>query len=335
MGKNIPGGNKMINKNSHFLRPMSIGEILDNTFKIYGRNLLSILVFSAVIAGVFGIISGLITYQMMPASLSMANNSWMDLLKNPDMAPAIEPNDFKDFIPQFFAFQGVTILLAIINSVFINSFVQGGIIDVTYKDIKGQRQTLGQGLRSTLKKFGKLILTSLSLIPYYIGVGIVLIILTVIFVVPLIVSGAAMSNDPTGGRIAGFVFMLFITIVIMTALAILSSLFVTFTYQSTTIEGVSGFSAIGRSFKLVGKKFWRVLGITLLIYLIVGIIVLVLTWISRITALVSPNPMLADFSMGFIITAFITPISYIATTLLFIDIKARVEGIQDQELNVV
>lgn len=335
MGIKITGGNIMMNENSNFLRPMSIGEILDNTFKIYGRNLLSILVFSAVIAGVFSIISGLITYQMMPTSMPMVNSSWMDLLENPDMAPAIGPNDLRDFIPQFFAFQGVMILLAIINVVFIKPFVEAGIINVTYKDIKGQRQIVAQGLRSTLKKFGKLILTSLSLIPYYIGVAIVLVILTILFFIPLVLSGVAMSSDPTSGRIAGFAFLLFIAIVIMAALAILSGLFVIFTYHGATIEDVSGFSAIGRSFKLVGKKFWRVLGVSLLIYLIVGIIVLALTFITRITALFSPNPMLADFSMGFVITAFISPINYIATTLLFIDIKARVEGTRGQELIIV
>ena len=144
-----------------------------------------------------------------------------------------------------------------------------------------------------------------------------------------------MSNDPTGGRIAGFIFMLFIAIVIMAALVILSGLFISFTYHGAAIEDVCGFSAIGRSFKLVGKKFWRVLGVSLLIYLIVGIIVLLLTFISGVTALVSPNRMLANFSIGFIITAFVTPIIYIATTLLFLDIKARVEGTQEQELIIV
>ena len=94
-----------MNENSNFLRPMSVGEILDNTFKIFGRNLLSILVFSAVIGGVFGIISGLITYQMMPAPMSMANNSWIDLLENPDMAPEIVPYDFGDYISQFLLFR--------------------------------------------------------------------------------------------------------------------------------------------------------------------------------------------------------------------------------------
>jgi len=324
-----------MNENSNFLRPMSVGEILDNTFKIFGRNLLSILVFSAVIGGVFDIISGLITYQMMPAPMSMANNSWIDLLENPDIAPEIVPYDFGEYISQFFAFQGVVILLAIISGVFIQPFVQGGIINIAYNDAKGQKLTIGQGLTATLKKLGKLILTSLSLIPYYIAVGIVLVIVAVIFLIPVILSGTVMSNDPTGGRIAGFIFMLFIAIVIMAALVILSGLFISFTYHGAAIEDVCGFSAIGRSFKLVGKKFWRVLGVSLLIYLIVGIIVLLLTFISGVTALVSPNRMLANFSIGFIITAFVTPIIYIATTLLFLDIKARVEGTQEQELIIV
>ncbi|MFY9175798.1 MAG: hypothetical protein WAO47_12050 [Caldicoprobacterales bacterium] len=317
-----------MNENANSLRAMSVGEILDNTFKIYGRNFLSILVFSAVIGGVFSIINGLVSYQAMP--MPMTNVSWTQLLENPDLAPEIDPNVFAEMMPKFLAFQGIMILLIAINGIFIKPFVQGGIINLTYNDIIDQRLTTGQGLTAALKKFWKLVLTSLSLIPYYIAVGIVLIIISVLFVVPLIFSGIAMSNDPTGGKIAGFILMLFITIAIMIILAILSNVFVTFTYHGTTIENIYGFSAIGRSFRLVGKKFWRVLGINLLIYLIVIIISMVLGFISGITSLLSPNPQLADFIVSFLITAFITPIIYIATTLLFIDIKARVEGIQEQ-----
>ena len=316
--------------NTNTLRTMSIGEILDNTFKVYGRNFLSILAFSTVIGGIFSVIIGLVTHQMMPTS--MTSNSWTNFLENPNMVPEVGPDALADMLPQLFAFQGVMILLSIVNGVFIKPFIQGGIINLTYNDIKGQKLNIRQGLIAALKKFWKLVLTSLSLIPYYIGVAIVLIILTVLFVIPLVLSGVAMSNDPTGGRVAGFVFMLFITIVLMMVIAILSNIFVTFTYHGTAIEDICGFSAIGRSFKLVSKKFWRVLGISLLVYLIVGIIGIVLIFISGITSIVSPNPLLGDFAIGFVMTAFITPIMYIATTLLFIDIKARVEGIQEQRL---
>ena len=38
---------------TNLLRPMTISEILDDTFKVYGKNLSTILVYSAIIGGIF------------------------------------------------------------------------------------------------------------------------------------------------------------------------------------------------------------------------------------------------------------------------------------------
>ncbi|NLI59878.1 MAG: hypothetical protein GX375_00410 [Clostridiales bacterium] len=314
----------MVDERNDLLKPMSTTEILDNTFKIYGRNFLTVLIFSAVIGGIYTLVTYLVSVQMMP----VPQDTWTQILENPDGVPQFGPESITEMLPKIFAFQGAMFLLAIINGVFIQPFIQGGIINLTYKDIIGHRLSIGEGIRDTLGKFWKLILTSLSLIPYYIGVGIVMIILAVVLLIPLIVSGVAMSNDPTGGRVAGFIVMMILTVALLIILAILSGLFIIFTYQGAVIEGNYGFAGIGRSFKLVSKRFWRVLGVSLVIFLIFAIISGILAFISAITSLLSPSPLMAEFGIGFVITAFIAPIIHIATTLLFIDVKARAEGIQ-------
>lgn len=311
----------MLDDRADSLKPMTVSEILDNTFKVYGKNLPAILVFSALIGGLLSLIVSIVTNKMMPSDSLV--NQWTSLLENPNADPELVLGSITDMMPQFFTFQGVIMLISLISGIFIKPFIQGGIINISYNDIKGHRMDVNESLFSTLKRFWKLVLTSLSLIPYYIGVGIILIVLIIIFIIPLVLSGAAMSNDPTGGRIAGFIFMLIIFIALMLILSILSGIFVIFSYQVTVVEEICGFNAIGRSFKLVGKKFWRVLGITLLFYLILGIIGGIVAFISGITSLVSPSSLMAGFATGFIMTAFVTPILHIATTLLFVDIKAR------------
>ncbi len=315
---------EILEERTNSLKPMTVSEILDNTFRVYGKNLPAILMFSAVVGGVFALIMSYLTQQMMPA---MPSSNWLELLENPYAVPEFAPESIEQMLPQIFAFQGLTLLFSLINMIFISPFVQGGIINLTYHDFRGQRLGVQESLTTTFKKFWKLVLTSLSLIPYYIGVGVVMLILVVLLVVPLVLSGVAMSNDPTGGKVAGFILLLFITLALIIIMAILTGLFVVFTYQATAVEENYGFNAIGRSFKLVSKKFWRVLGITLLFYLIVGIIGGVISFIMGITSLVSPNAVIANYVSGFIMTAFISPILYIATTLIFLDVRARVEGV--------
>jgi len=75
----------------------------------------------------------------------------------------------------------------------------------------------------------------------------------------------------------------------------------------------------------VARKFWRVLGINLLISLIVGIIASIVAFIAGISSLISPYANITNYVTSFISSAFITPIFHISVTLLFMDTKARVE----------
>jgi hypothetical protein len=311
---------------TNLLRPMTISEILDDTFKVYGKNLSTILIYSAIIGGIFSLIVSFATGQMM-MPMDAFFEDWMEILENPNIDPESAIGPIAEMAPNFFAFQGMVMLLSLISLIFVNPFIQGGIISVTYNHTMGRSVNIHDSLNATLKRFWKLVLTSLSLVPYFIGVGIVLVILTIILLVPLVLTGIAMSNDPTGGRIAGFIFILFIALALMILLAILSGLFIIFTFQVATTEGQYGFNAIGRSFKLVAKKFWRVLGISLIINLIVGIIAGMVAFIAGISSLISPFTSITNYVTGFISSAFITPIFHISITLLFMDTKARVESL--------
>ncbi|HZJ82780.1 MAG TPA: hypothetical protein VFD57_03115 [Clostridia bacterium] len=317
----------MIEENINFLKPMTVSEILDNTFRTYRDNFVAIMVFSAIIGGFFALLLSFVTQQSMVPGMPLVQ--WDELLQNPNMIPDMEANmNYEEFLPQLFMFQGIIFLLSMVSAIFINPLIQGGIINITYHDVIGKKLDYKEALTSTLKKYWQLVLTGLSLIPYYIAMVIVIIIVTIIMVIPLVLLGIGMSGDPTGGKIALFVLMLLLFIAGIIILSILSNIFIVFTYHVAMIEKSYNFGAIGRSFKLVAKKFWRVIGINFLILLIVGIIGGILTFISGITSIVSPNSFISTYAITFLMSAFIAPISLIATTLLFTDVKARVESIE-------
>lgn len=261
----------MIDNETSSLKPLTVSQILDNTFRVYKNNFAAIMIFSAAIGGFFILITSLLTWQSMPSGIF--SDSLGGLLQDPDMFSSPEFNTILDDIwPQMLMFQGLIGLLSIISAIFINPLIHGGIINIAYHDIKGERLDYQTGLRSTLKKYWNLVTTGLALIPYYIVVFIVIMIVVVILLIPLIFLGIAMSGEPTGGIIAGFILMLFIFIVGIIILSLFSNILIVFVYPVVIAEKNYNFKAIGRSFKLVMKNFWRVIGINFVILLIVGII---------------------------------------------------------------
>lgn len=117
-----------------------------------------------------------------------------------------------------------------------------------------------------------------------------------------------------------------------------------FTAPALLLEEQKVFAAMGRSFRLVRGSFWRVLGITLLAQLLVGIGgALIQTPFNVITSLVrDPDTGYTDFwanlgelsvqGVGQVLAgAVFYPFAAAVTTLLYIDVRMRREGL-DVEL---
>ena len=82
-------------------------------------------------------------------------------------------------------------------------------------------------------------------------------------------------------------------------------------FPAALLEGVGPIAALSRSYSLVRNSWWRVLGITLVVGLISGVISIVLGLIPVV---------------GFIIASIlVAPIYTIANTLLYYDLRVRKE----------
>jgi hypothetical protein len=102
--------------------------------------------------------------------------------------------------------------------------------------------------------------------------------------------------------------------------------FITFVYPVAITEKTYHFNAVGRSFKLVAKKFWKVLGINILVYLLVYIVIGAITGLALIAAVLSPVDIMFQQVITLLISALATPIIYIAAAILYFDVRIRVEG---------
>ncbi|NLJ40437.1 MAG: hypothetical protein GX352_02320 [Clostridiales bacterium] len=315
----------MLDEPKALLQPMTLSKILDKTFKIYGSNFAAIMVFSALIGGILTFLGGLITQTILP--IRLFTSEWMGIFREPEINSNMILDFFRGMLPTFFIFQGIHSLIIFIDSIFIAPFVQGGIISLSYREIIGQRLDTRESVRDSWKKFWNFVLTGLALIPYYLGIGIILIIASIIILIPTGIMGILMAaNGATVWTVVPFVFFLITAILLIALISMAVGPFTVFTYQTAAIEGNYGFKAIGRSFKLVIRKYWRVLGINFLISLFLALAIGILSSMGGIFALISPLSAIINVFSGFIARVFVTPLAYIAGTLLFIDVRARVEG---------
>ncbi|NLY43740.1 MAG: hypothetical protein GX066_07200 [Clostridiaceae bacterium] len=316
------------------LKPMTVGNILDYSFRIYRNNFKSIITFSVLIGGLFNLVLLVLTKLAAPPGTfvnpwpyiidGIKTGNWESIFNsilNQQVSPALIGPDFfiRSLLMIIIAYGGTFILY-----VFINPFVHGGIINIASDYFHGVPSNVSTAFKKIGEKYGKLVLTALSLVVCYMGVSIVCFILIIVFVLIIGLSSVGLSAVG-GGEVAiliGFV-VFFIVLALIFAVCFAS---ISFVYPVAISEGVYHFNAIGRSFKLAFKKFWRVLGVNILAYLLVSILNTAIAGIMILIAVLSPVQILFQEILTLFTSAIAAPIIYIATTMLYFDMRIRTEG---------
>ena len=94
------------------------------------------------------------------------------------------------------------------------------------------------------------------------------------------------------------------------------------------LEGVSGWGGLKRSWQLTRGLGWRLLGIRLLLLLITAIISGVFSTLLTLAGagLDTNGQFIVSEVAGAVVAVFVSPITYIAVTLLYYDTRIRKEG---------
>jgi len=313
------------------LKPMTVGGILDQAFSIYRRNFIAILGFSALISGLFNLLIIVMNRSLSPPGLM--SDPWELLIQG------IRSGDFEGFMVslpdpalgvdealQTMLVSFLTMIMGVLGYIFVEPFVQGGIIHITSQALHGVAVDLSGAFRATGKRYGKLIATSLSLIAYYIGISIIGGMIVLLFLVPGIVMGIFAGENLSGGTIALLIVLLVVFLLVLLIFAVISHSLIALVYPVVIAEGSFHFNAIGRSIKLVWKKFWKVFGLTALVYLLAYAIIAAMGVLSFGIALFSPIPAVFQEVLTLLISALVLPIIHITVTLLYYDLRIRLEG---------
>ncbi len=94
------------------------------------------------------------------------------------------------------------------------------------------------------------------------------------------------------------------------------------------LEGVGGWQGLVRSWRLSERMGWRLVGIRLLLLIITGIIGGILGTVLTLagSGFDTNGQFIVSEVAGAIVAVFVNPITYIAVTLLYYDMRIRKEG---------
>jgi MFS family permease len=296
------------------LRPLALGEIFDGGFQAIRSNPRTMMGLSAVVLAI------VIALSAVPEAA---------LMRELGSALAQAPRSFEDFLNSVNA-QIEVGAVGMLMTVIAVQIVTAMLVLAVSTAVLGHRVSPGQAWKRVRPRI--LAVLGLSLVQTLAMVGALL--LPAVPGVLLAVAGASVPGIilAMAGGIGGVVLVVFLA----TRWA--------FTAPTLLLEEQGVFAAMKRSFRLVKGDFWRVLGITLLAQLLVGIGGALIQMPFSLVSLAfqDSDRMYQDFwpNLGQLFVqgigqvaagAVFYPFAAAVTTLLYIDVRMRREGL-DVEL---
>jgi len=274
---------------------MPLPEFLDELFRLYRRHF-SLIVGVSLLVALPGLVWTLVTGTYRLNSASFANI----FVTTGSTTPVFNSQQFLNLFGP--------ILLGLVGGFFLLPISIGAVYRAVTDVALGRPATIGSVLRETLARY----LPLLGLV----GLGILIFIGWII------------------AEIIGFVLLVLPGLAVFCA-AIYLAVRWTLTVAAMMAEDIGPIRGLGRSWNLVSGSWWRTLGILL----IVGILQTIISYglfilFGVIAALFSTGDFQAAVVQvgGTLLTALVSPITTIAITLLYFDLRVRNEGLDLDQL---
>lgn len=323
-----------MNSSTH-LRPMTIGDILDYSFRVYRRYFTVIFLFSLLLTGMFNLVSMGVMEQATPFSLfSNSFEQLVDLISGDffNAEPAYDVDIFDPGMLVQMMLSGLLMLVLFgVQMVMIEPFVLGGIIGITQRYMEDREVDILVPFKASWSRFGRLIATALCLILYWILVLIAMVLVFTLLIMPFMMLSPMMSS-------AGIVFSIILGILFLFLLLFIIAVVVSFaslTYPVVMMEPRFHFDALTRSFQLIRRQFWKSIGVVVLIYLLTSIVSSSLNVGFSALITFAGGPWILHSILQSVVTALVNPVIHISLTLFYFDTRIRTEGLDIEYLENV
>lgn len=285
--------------------PMSVGEMLDRSFKTVLRNWKAFLLVSLLglvpmliyMGTIFGQISDVQTMALLGPTPGVADQMELDVIGN--------------------MMGGYS--LSLLMSLLLGPLLFGAIVTISAQAFVGREISVGEALRATASRYWPQLGTLLALIVVAFGSLFVMSIAGLIFAVPFALAFGS------GALILAPFTVLFVAWIGGLVLLV----YIVFWDQVVMVEGISGFSALSRSYHLAKGQFWRLLGLGITFYLLaVLMIMLVALPLGLIAALAPGATTMWIMGVGLLLAySGVTPFVLTGITLTYFDLRMRKEGL--------
>ena len=295
------------------LRPLAVGEILSGAFTSIRQNPAATLGLAAILLTWYGVASAAISLALRGVLNDLHLYSGQTL--TPEQARHVLFQVFAIVLPSFLGLFVIAFLFELILTGLLTVVIGRGVL--------GRKVGMGEAWRIALPRLpaivGAVILTALCVIGPWAFVAAAVVILALAHI-----NAAAIAVGVLGGIAA-------------ICLTIWFSVMLSLATPTVVLERQGPARALGRSWRLVRRSFWRVLGILLLAAVIVGLAGFVLQvpfaiagGSGGIFGLAGTRTVAAIIigAVGSIVAGAVTwPISAGVTVLLYLDMRMRKEGL--------
>src|ERR1700722_9487458 len=284
------------------LRPLTVGEILDASFKVYRRSFVTMAKAILIVAVPFGIIVALIRTSIRDSTSPLTS-----------INPITGQQQINAHIAEkFFGFTGLSYVVTLIASAVATAVIYRVVGAVYLGHLPSWKDAVQGGLRKAPSILWVTVLTA---------IGFALIIVVPVALVAVLAVAHASGLAALFGILTGFPALLaIIWFWVIAQLAV----------PTVMLEDYGGLLAITRAGKLVRHLWWRSFGCMLLITVIVGILTAIVAGVLTAVLISFANSTLAvvavEFVVDLIATVVFTPISACALVVLSIDLRVRKEG---------
>ncbi len=275
---------------------MTVGDILDGVFKLFKANARSMVT----IVAIFTVPIQLIAAWTQRDVLSGAG--FLDAFGDPSVFDAETAQPFGDI--------GSSLLVSLAG-LLVLPFMAGAISQVVAASYLGETLAAGPALRRTLGRFwallGSWFITHLPLL----AAAVVMLVLLLV-----------------GAGIGTFVVVASIGFLVVTPLVLAVSALSVVVAPAIVVEELGPIAGVRRSWSLVWRRFWPVVGISLLAGLITGLVASALSFVPSFVALFFGLEYgWIVLAVGAIVASLVSePIVAIAATLIYFDLRIRTEG---------
>jgi hypothetical protein len=279
------------------LRPQTLLEIIDKTFRVYREN--------------FMVFAGLVAVVLLPVTVITLVNSYA--LNNNLAKAGITPGNASSFsgnpsalsglMGQMFGSLGISILVALV-AVFVQGvLVNGPLTYIASEANLGRKATVGQAFAAIRDRLGSL---AGGLIVFYL----IMMVATIALAFTLFLCGLGLG------------------ILLYVGLALYA-----FLTPVLILERVGVTDGLSRGWSLAKARFWQVFGITVLIRIIVfvaslalGVVVAIFTR-GTLTQSSFGVAQVVSVALTALVSIIVEPILPIAYTMMYYDARIRLEGL--------